>query len=68
MGVCSTSPFSLRRLSQRLIEGTEIPKTPATSLRSIPRSTASNTFSLRSFEYAFMRGSFHEDQPSRNPL
>jgi hypothetical protein len=24
--------------------------------------------SLRSFEYAFMPGSFNEDQPSRNPL
>ena len=68
MGEGSTSPLSLRLLSQRLIEGTEIPKIPATSLRGIPRSTASNTLSLRSFEYAFMPGSFHEDQPSRNLL
>ena len=68
MGLGATSPTSLRRLSQRLIEGREIPKTRATSLRSMPRSTASNTFSLRSFEYGFMPGSFHEDQPSRNPL
>ena len=64
----STSPLSLRRLSQRLIEGSEIPKILATSLRGIPRSTASNTLSLKSFEYAFMPGSFHEDQPSSNPL
>src|SRR5215210_4553785 len=68
MGLGSTSPLSLRLLNQRLIEGTEIPKMRATSLRGISRSTASNTFSLRSFEYAFMLGSFHEDQPSRNPL
>jgi len=68
MGEGSTSPLSLRRLSQRLIEGTEIPKTRATSLRGTPRSRASNTLSLKSFEYAFMPGSFHEDQPSRNPL
>ena len=68
MGLGSTSPLSLRLLNQRLIEGMEIPKICATSLRGIPRSTASNTFSLRSFEYAFMLGSFHEDQTSRNPL
>ena len=68
MGLGSTSPLSLRLLNQRLIEGRESPKIRATSLRAIPRSTASNTFSLRSFEYALMLGSFHEDQPSRNPL
>jgi hypothetical protein len=68
MGEGSTSPVSLRRLSQRLIEGTEIPKIRATFFRGIPRSTASNTLSLRSFEYALMLGSFHEDQSSRNPL
>ena len=61
-------PLSLRLLSQRLIEGGEILKIRATSLRAIPRSTASNTFSLRSFEYALMPDSFHEDQHSRNPL
>jgi len=38
-----------------LIEGKEIPKTLATSSRGIPRSRASNTFSLRSSEYALMR-------------
>jgi hypothetical protein len=68
MGEGSTSPVSLRRLSQRLIEGTEIPNISATSLRGIPRSRASNTSSLRSFEYAFIPGSFYEDQSSRNPL
>lgn len=64
LGLGSSSPLSLRRLSQRLIEGSDIPKISATSLRGIPRSTASNTLSLRSFEYAFMpvvstRISFH---------
>jgi hypothetical protein len=49
-----TRPVSLRLFSQRLIEGNEIPKTLATSSRGIPRSTASNTFSLRSSEYALM--------------
>lgn len=69
MGLGSTtSPLSLRLLNQRLIEGTEIPKIRATSLRGIPRSTAFNTFSLRFFEYAFMLGSFYEDQSLRNPL
>jgi hypothetical protein len=68
MGEGSTSPLSLRRLSQRLIEGSEIPKILAASLRGIPLSTASNTLSLKSFEYAFIAGSFYEDQPSRNPL
>jgi hypothetical protein len=38
-----------------LIEGNEIPKTLATSSWGIPRSTASNTFNLRSSEYALMR-------------
>src|SRR5215210_2513234 len=68
MGLASTTPLSLRRLSQRLIEGTEIPKTRATSFRGIPPSTASSALSLRSFEYAFMPGSLRQDQPSRNSL
>ncbi len=68
MGDGATSPVSLRRLSHRLIEGTEIPKTRATSLRGVPPSTASNALSLRSLEYALMLGSLHEDQHSRNPL
>jgi hypothetical protein len=63
-----TSPVSLRLFSQRLIEGSETPKILATSLRGIPRSTASNTFSLRSFEYALMPRRFAEDQVSRKPL
>src|SRR3954452_21295030 len=50
------------------MEGKETPKTLPTSLRSMPRSRASNTLSLRSFEYAFMSGSIHEAQPSRNAL
>jgi len=54
LGLSSPSPLSLRRLSQRLMEGSDTPKIRATSPRGIPRSTASNTLSLRSFEYAFM--------------
>jgi hypothetical protein len=38
----------------------------ATSLRAIPRSTASDIFSLRLLEYAFMPGGFHGDQTSSN--
>jgi hypothetical protein len=68
MGLGSTLPVSRRLFSQRLIEGKEIPKILATSSRGIPRSTASNTFSLRSFEYALMRNSFAEDQLWRKPL
>lgn len=68
MGEGATSPVSLLSLSQRLMEGTEIPKTRATSSRGIPPSTASNALSLRSFEYGFMSGSLHEDQPLCNTL
>ena len=68
MGRASTSPRSLLILSQRFMEARETPKTLATSLRSMPRSTASNTLSLRSFEYGFMPGSIHEAQPTRNSL
>ncbi len=68
IGEDATSPASFRRLSHRLIEGTEIPKTRATSSRGIPPSTASNALSLRSLEYGFMLGSLHEDQSTRNPL
>jgi hypothetical protein len=63
-----TSPRSLLIFSQRFMEGKETPKTLATSLRSMPRSTASSTLSLRSFEYAFMPESIHEAQPTCNPL
>ena len=68
MGLGSTLPVSRRLFSQRLIEGKEIPKILATSSRGVPRSTASNTFTLRSFEYALTRSSFAEDQLSRKPL
>jgi hypothetical protein len=67
-GLAPTSPVSLRLLSQRLIEGSEIPKILATSALGIPRSTASNTLTLRSSEYALMQDSFVEDQASRKPL
>ncbi len=63
-----TCPVSLRLFSQRLIEGSEIPKILATSALGIPRSTASNTLTLRSSEYALMLNSFAEDQVSRKPL
>jgi hypothetical protein len=63
-----TCPVSLRLFSQRLIEGSEIPKILATSALGLPRSTASNTFSLRSSEYALIQDSFAEDQVSRKPL
>ena len=68
MGLGFTSPFSLLSLSQRLMEGIEMPKIWATSLRGIPRSRASSTLSLRSFEYAFTPSGLRQDQPSRNPL
>jgi hypothetical protein len=67
-GLAPTSPVSLRLLSQRLIEGSEIPKILATSALGIPRSTASNTLTLRSSEYALMQDSFVEDQASRKLL
>jgi hypothetical protein len=51
-----------------LIEGREIPKVLATSALGIPRSTASYTFTLRSFEYALMRESLDEDLASFKPL
>jgi hypothetical protein len=54
MGLGSTLPVSRRLFSQRLIEGKETPKILATSALGIPRSTASNTFTLRSFEYALI--------------
>src|SRR5918994_3432907 len=63
-----TSPVSLRLFSQRLMEGSEIPKILATSALGLPRSTASSTFTLRSFEYARMPNSVAEDQTSCKPL
>jgi hypothetical protein len=53
MGRGSTSPCSRLIFSQRLMEAKQTPKTLATSPRSMPRSMASSTLSLRSFEYAF---------------
>jgi hypothetical protein len=66
--LASSCPVSFRLFSQRLIEGIEIPKISATSALDIPRSTASSTFTLKSFEYARIPRSFAEDQLSRNPL
>jgi hypothetical protein len=54
MGSASTSPVSRRRLSQRLMVGTETEKVTATSSLGTPRSTAASTLILRSFEYGFM--------------
>jgi hypothetical protein len=44
------SPVSRRRLSQRLMVGTEIEKVLATSSLGTPRSTAASTLILRPFE------------------
>jgi hypothetical protein len=68
MGRGRTSPASCLIFSQRFMQGKETPKTRTTSLRSMPRSTASNTLSLRSFEYGFLPTSIYEAQPTRNPL
>src|ERR687894_1357609 len=48
--------------------GSETPKTLATSFLGMPRSTAANTFNLRSFEYGFMPQVSHPDQSPRKPL
>jgi hypothetical protein len=64
----STSAVSLRLLIQRFMEGTDTPKTFATSWRGIPRSTASSTLIHRSFEYGFMLQTSHMDQYLRSPL
>ena len=54
---CSTrSALSRRRLSQRLMVGTETEKVLATSSLGTPPSTAASTLTLRSFEYGFMLG------------
>ena len=60
--------LSLLIFSQRVMEDNETPKTSTTSLRSMLRSKAFNTFSLRSLEYAFMPASIREAQPTCNPL
>ena len=50
MGLASTSPVSLRLLSQRFMVGTETEKVLATSSLGTARSTAASTLILRSFE------------------
>jgi hypothetical protein len=49
-----TSPVRRLLLSQRLMVERETPKRSWTSFLGMPRSMAESTFSLRSFEYAFM--------------
>ena len=49
-----TSPVRRLLLSQRLMVERESPKRSWTSFLGMPRSMAESTFSLRSFEYAFM--------------
>jgi hypothetical protein len=49
-----TSPVRRLLLSQRLMVERETPKSSETSFLGMPRSIAESTFSLRSFEYAFM--------------
>ena len=67
MGLGSTLPVSRRLFSQRLIEGKETPKILATSALGIPRSTASNTLTLKSLVYALLQDRFAADQASRKP-
>ncbi len=54
IGLGSTSPVSRRRLSQRLMVGTDTEKVLATFSLGFPSSTAASTRSLRSLEYGFM--------------
>ena len=49
-----TSPVRRLLLSQRLMVERETPKSSETSFLGMPRSMVESTFSLRSFEYAFM--------------
>jgi hypothetical protein len=49
-----TSPVRRLLLSQRLMVERETPKSSETSFLGMPRSIEESTFSLRSFEYAFM--------------
>src|SRR5918992_4852428 len=50
----STSPVWRLLFSQRLMVERETPKRSEASFLGMPRSIAESTFSLRSFEYAFM--------------
>ena len=49
-----TSPVRRLLLSQRLMVDRETPKCSESSFLGMPRSIAESTFTLRSFEYAFM--------------
>ncbi len=59
IGSGSTSPVSLRLLSQRFMVGIDTEKVLATSSLGSPESTAASTLNLRSFEYGFMPGGYH---------
>lgn len=59
IGLGSTSPVWRRRLSQRLMVGTDTEKVVAASSLGTPWSTAASTLSLRSFEYRFMPEAYH---------
>ena len=50
MGMASTPPVSRRRLSQRLMVGTESGKVLAAFSLLVPRAIAASTLLLRSFE------------------
>ena len=52
--MASIRPVWRRRLSQRLMVGTDTEKVSATSSLGSPRSTAASTLILRSFEYGLM--------------
>src|SRR5215204_3194156 len=59
IGLGSTSPVSLRLLSQRFMVGIDTEKVFATCSLGVPASTAESTLNLRSFEYGFMEGGYH---------
>ena len=61
-------PASRRRLSQRLIVGSDTANTRATSARAIPPSTASTTRTRKSSLYGLMPTACQKDQGPRNPL
>ena len=69
IGSGSTSPVSLRLLSQRFMVGIDTEKVLATSSLGVPASTAASTLNLRSFEYGFMPGGYHiMDRYLRNSI
>ena len=59
---------SLLRLRYLSRVGLEMSKVLTTSLRGMPRSMASSTFSLRSSEYAFVCIASHDHHLLCNPL